>query len=334
MEAPWPEVFDGAFGVTVEDGAQGGGDAVDGLTSASLQVATREASMARFSAPISFPAKSAFFLVSAMGLIRVSTGWVSSPGLPLSRQRLRPGQIARAQRISSASRDLPGLAGDRREPGLEPGPEGCDDRGDMLAAGGETNCGSLAAHAVFDPIQGRDPAQHFLGNRRAVALEAPDEAAANMGPARDRLPWPAAARDLGHRVAGRVCVALQEHPLMALEELQRMLLAAAGGVMERHDARVGAAMAAIVGDHRPGTGRSLWPRAPRVQHRRAGFVDEDAGGPAQMCLPVPDDRHQMETGAPRPVAEGATIEIEALALEDVGLAVEWQMVTEFRDHDP
>ena len=49
---------------------------------------------------------------------------------------------------------------------------------------------------------------------------------------------------------------------------------------------------------------------------------------------MPDDRQQMEAGAPRPVAEGAAVEIKPLAPEDIGLAVEWQMVAELRDHDP
>jgi hypothetical protein len=51
--------------------------------------------MAQFSASISFPAKRAFFIVSAMGRIWFSTGLVSSSRVPSSRKWISPGQCAR-----------------------------------------------------------------------------------------------------------------------------------------------------------------------------------------------------------------------------------------------
>ena len=53
-----------------------------------------------------------------------------------------------------------------------------------------------------------------------------------------------------------------------------------------------------------------------------------------MSLHVVDDRHQVEAGAPRPVAECATVEVETLPLEDPRLAVERKVVAELRDDDP
>ena len=106
-------------------------------------------------------------------------------------------------------------------------------------------------------------------------------------------------------------------------------------------------MAAIIGHDRPEISAPGAFQA-RLEHRRTGLIDEDAIGAAQMGLHVVDDRHQMElrgTVAPvgrrkppkraaDPVAERAAIEVDPLALEDFGLAVEWQMIAEFRDDNP
>ena len=109
-----------------------------------------------------------------------------------------------------------------------------------------------------------------------------------------------------------------------------MLFPPAGGVVEQHDGRAGAAMAAIVGDDGPEV-TALRSLPPRVQHRRAGLVDEDAVRTAQMGAHVVDDRHQVETGAADPVAERAAVDLDPLPPEDPGLAVERKMVPEFRD---
>jgi hypothetical protein len=53
-----------------------------------------------------------------------------------------------------------------------------------------------------------------------------------------------------------------------------------------------------------------------------------------MGAHVVDDRHQVETGAADPVAKGAAIEMDALPLEDLGLAIKRQVVAEFRNDDP
>lgn len=52
-----------------------------------------------------------------------------------------------------------------------------------------------------------------------------------------------------------------------------------------------------------------------------------------MGLHVIDDRQQVEAGATNQVAEGPTVEVDPLPPEDFGLAVESQMIAEFRDDD-
>ncbi len=98
-----------------------------------------------------------------------------------------------------------------------------------------------------------------------------------------------------------------------------MLLPPTGGVMEQHDRRAGAAMAAIVGDDGPEVA-ALRGLPARIKHRRPRLVDEDPVGAAQMGAHVVDDRHQVEARAPDPVAERAAVEVEPLPLEDPGLS--------------
>jgi hypothetical protein len=75
------------------------------------------------------------------------------------------------------------------------------------------------------------------------------------------------------------------------------------------------------------------PGAPAsgVEHRGTGLVDEDAVGAAQRLAHVPDDRLEMEAGAPDPVAERAPVKLDALPPVDAGLAVKRQVVAELRD---
>jgi hypothetical protein len=75
-------------------------------------------------------------------------------------------------------------------------------------------------------------------------------------------------------------------------------------------------------------------RRPGSKHRRPGLVDEDAVRTAQMAAHVVDDRHQVEAGATDPVAERPAVERDPLPPEDLGLAVERQVVAELRDDNP
>lgn len=92
-------------------------------------------------------------------------------------------------------------------------------------------------------------------------------------------------------------------------------------------------MAAIIGYDRPEIA-ALGAFQARFQHRRAGFIHEDAMGAAQMGAHVVDDRHEVETGPADPVAERAAIQVDPLSLEDFSLPVERQVIAEFRNDDP
>jgi len=202
----------------------------------------------------------------------------------------------------------------------------------VFAPGDQPHFRILAPHGLLDLIEQRDLAQHLLGYGGAVALEAFHEAAADMGPAIHQLPRAGVARDLRQRVVGLVGVALQEPAAVSGEELQRMLFPPAGGVVEQNDGWADTAMTTVVGHDGPEEA-ALGGLAARVQHRRAGLVGKDAVRAAQMSFHVIDDRHQVETGTADPVAKCASIQIDPLPLEDLGLAVKWQVVTELGHDD-
>ena len=77
-----------------------------------------------------------------------------------------------------------------------------------------------------------DLARHLFGDGRAFVLKTLHEAAADMRPAVNQLPRAILARDLGQRAVGLIGIALQEATLIPGEELQRVLLAPAGRVVE------------------------------------------------------------------------------------------------------
>jgi len=82
-----------------------------------------------------------------------------------------------------------------------------------------------------------------------------------------------------------------------------MRLAPAGGVVEQHDGWAGTAMTTVISDDSPEEA-ALGAFQARFQHRRAGFINEDPVCATQMGTHMVDDRHQVETGPPNPVAEG------------------------------
>lgn len=80
-------------------------------------------------------------------------------------------------------------------------------------------------------------------------------------------------------------------------------------------------MAAILGDDGP-KGSALRGLPPRVERGRTGFVDNNTIGTAQMGPRLVDHRYQVETGAPKPVAERGAREVDLLTFEDFDLAIE------------
>ena len=153
-----------------------------------------------------------------------------------------------------------------------------------------------------------------------------------MAPAMDERPRALRPLDAGQAVVAVIAVALQERSAKALEKLFGISAAASRRITEQDDRRTGAAMPPVIGGDRPEEAR-LRPAPPGIEHRRGGFVHEQAIGLGEMQAHVVGDRLQMEAGPAGPVAKRRPIKPDALPGVDVRLPVERQMVAEFGDDD-
>ena len=81
-----------------------------------------------------------------------------------------------------------------------------------------------------------------------------------------------------------------------------------------------------VGALRKVAGGAGWSVLVRRAHSAA-----NSAVPVDLVALVVDDGHQVETGPPDPVAERAAVQVDPLPLEDLGLPIKWQVVTELRD---
>ena len=61
--------------------------------------------------------------------------------------------------------------------------------------------------------------------------------------------------------------------------------------------------------------------APRIEHRRRGFVHEQAIRCGQMRTHAIGDRFEMEAGSSCPVTQCRAIQLDALAGVDLGLPI-------------
>src|SRR5258707_10116567 len=134
---------------------------------------------AQFSAPWSWPAKSAFLRLRTMGRMPRSTMLVSSSMRPSSRKRTSPSQWFRP--ITKFVGD-PGLARDVRQLMLEPGPERHDERLALLLAHAATLVGAFAPDRLLDRVERGDSLKRLTGDRR-FTLGLVEEPAPQVRPA-------------------------------------------------------------------------------------------------------------------------------------------------------
>ncbi len=183
----------------------------------------------------------------------------------------------------------------------------------------------------FCPLD-RNLARLTLGDRRGRATQHLHEAAADMAPAMDQRPaafWPV---ELLEPVVAVIGVALQVSPAAAVEESLGVEALAARGVAEDDDRGRLPAMGAVVGGHGPEEAL-LCLLSPRIEDRQRRLVHEQARRARQMDAHPLDDRLEVEAGAADPVAQGGSVEVDALAAEYLGLPVQGKMVGELGDDD-
>ena len=188
----------------------------------------------------------------------------------------------------------------------------------------------LAADGVLDLVEFGDAADDLGGDRRLGALEDLEEAASRVAPAKRQDDGAGVAAG-GQGLEAAPAIDL-EHAREGAELRQRAAVLAAVGVDVDHGRGQWAVPRAVVaGIAEQGAFESL----ALGHHRQVGIVAEEFGRGGQHGgdhqLP---QRLQPPGGNAGPVAQGGAVEIDAVAAEDAGLAIERQPVAILGDDDP
>lgn len=141
---------------------------------------------------------------------------------------------------------------------------------------------------------------------------------AQVAPAMDEQPRPLWPLQACQPIIALIGVNLQELSAEALKEAFGMLAAAPGRIVEQHDGRALATMAAVIGGDCPEEAL-LDLAASGIEHRRGGLVQEQALGRSQKPAHVVGDGLEMEAGPASPIAQCRAIQLDALAGVDLGL---------------
>ena len=129
---------------------------------------------------------------------------------------------------------------------LQPGAEGCDQRGGSCPAGRQALSGGSATNVLFDGVDFGDPAQALGGDLGTVAIEDLLALAARMRPAmRDNDRLATLAGRFGQPVVARISVELQCSVEPGQERLG-VFTVAPGGVEVYHPRRVIAAPTPVI----------------------------------------------------------------------------------------
>jgi hypothetical protein len=224
-----------------------------------------------------------------------------------------------------------GQSGSAGEPGEQPGEPRMhrfDQRTGLLPARAQSFVGGPATDVRLDRVESGDPAQSLFGDRRLRGDLNVVKLPPCMRPTEgefDRFTVTSNANEAS------IAVGLQQTP-EAFQVARRMLALAVLAVNIRGSGMARAAP-------RPGIDRiapepsGLGLSATRIKHRQCRVVGEHMRRVQHRAQQQFVQRRQPPTGGADPVAERGTIQCHPGAGEDLGLAVERQVVAVFVDND-
>ncbi len=218
-----------------------------------------------------------------------------------------------------------GLAGDLWQPGLQPGFQSIEDRfGAGLPELDPLN-GHTAAGILLDDVEPGDALDGFLGDDRALRLEDIGELAPDMGHAGDFIDTTGSVELVEPGIAVRV------HPALVPGQVFGGVLALAiDGELIPCRWWVGAAPWPFVANIGPDPGGLAFAGALHL-HLQGGVVGKDRLAALNMA---PDHISQWFQQCRRfadPVGQGRAVEINAVAIEYPGLAIEREVIGILRD---
>ena len=224
------------------------------------------------------------------------------------------------------------LAGDARQllfqvdlERLDPGPA-------AVLTNRPPGIGRLAADRVLDAVQLGDPPEHLAGDRRLAGLVDLEELPTAVRPAEGEGDGARIIRDgvlfAGQPLEAAPAVDLQ-HAGVVGQHLAGAVPDPVLGVDVGHRRRQVALPGAVVPGEAPeiaGPGPALAGR----QHRQARVVAEQLGRTQHAGEQQLPQRLQPPCRPAHPVRQGGAVEMDAVALQDLGLAVQRQAVVVLR----
>ncbi|CAN7143653.1 hypothetical protein LJR234_000078 [Mesorhizobium amorphae] len=129
---------------------------------------------------------------------------------------------------------------------FEPWFQGGDDRRGIILSSGKPDLRRCAAHCCLDGVERRDLAYHRFGDRGLGVARQLHKPSAQVAPAMDEQPRSLRPFQACQPVIALIGVNLQELSAEALKEAFGMVAAAPGRIVEQHDGRALATMAAVI----------------------------------------------------------------------------------------
>src|SRR3954452_8405949 len=271
--------------------------------------------IAQCSPPPSEPANSAFFRLSAIGLMLRSTTLESISTRPSPINRVRPFQRESADRLGQF-----GLLADHLQLAAEPRFELVDDDAAFVLAHRASLVRAAATDVRLDFIECIDARQCLAGNGPRAGCGEFIETAAHMCPAERQFDVTA----LGHHTIAGISVDLQDS-LEAGQMRNRPLGLAIWRVDVDDYGRIGAAprpIVACIGPELAGFGAA----ATGIENRRRRLIRKELPRTLQRGEHALMDRTQQPRGTADPIRHGRTIEYDALAGVDLRLPVQREMI--------
>lgn len=164
----------------------------------------------------------------------------------------------------------------------------------------------------------------MVGDRGILAFGDVVEQAPEVRPAIGQGHGPARSCRIGECVVAGIAVDLQDTGEPG-QVAQSVLAAAAGRVDVNDRRRISAAPRPVIASDRPQI-PGLGPTATGIEHRGPRLVAEQLGRALQQLQHAMSHRRQQERAAAHPQGEVGAVDVDALAGQDLPLAIKRQVV--------
>ena len=221
-----------------------------------------------------------------------------------------------------------GTTGDAGELLGQPGMHRLDQGSAVLLACQPAFLGGLATQIGLDRVKRRDPPQEPRP-RAAPSWRHGCRRISVRAWAQHSACWTPVSADPDEADKAGVAIGLQQ-TAEALQMVGRMLALAIFAVDISGGGMTGSVPGPVVDRVAPEPS-GLRPASAGIQHRQGGVVGEHFGRGQHRAQHQFMQRRQPPAGAADPVAQGGTIQRHALTGEDLGLAIQRQMIAIFAD---